>query len=75
MAYRGSGIGASMTGGLGSGMIGGSATSLRTANAGQVYGPAAAPKLAVHHFLWVMVLLEIAALVALRHAFRHYHGG
>ena len=74
MPARGSAIGASM-GGLGSGLIGGSATSLRTANIGQVYGPPAAAGNNVHTFLWVMVALEVVALIALRHAFRHYHGG
>ena len=76
MAGRGSGIGMGMVGGLGTGGVGGPATSTRTANAGQVYGPAATQtKGAVHQYLWVLVLLELAALFALRHAFRSYHGG
>ena len=75
MPARGSGIGAAM-GGFGTGNIGGSATSLRSANIGQVYGPQPSGRGAVHHYLWVLVLLEIAALMALRmKVFRHYHGG
>ena len=77
MPSRGSGIGASAVGGLGTGLVGSSMTSTRPSAPGSVYGPPAAggSKIAVHQMLWVLVLLEIAALLALRHAFRHYHGG
>jgi len=69
---RGSGIGA----GFGSGLT--VNTSTRSAAPGQVYGPQVATGIGsagVHHYLWILVLLELAALVALRRAFRNHHGG
>jgi hypothetical protein len=76
MPGRGSGIGLSMVGGLGTNNAGGSATSARS-DAG-VYGSrfkGTSGGFAVHHYLWALVLLEIAGLIFLRHAFRRYHGG
>lgn len=79
MAGRGSGIGmgAAFGGGLGTGGIGGSATSRRPAAPGQVYGPRVrgAATLQTHHWLWLLVALEVGALVVLRYLFRQYHGG
>lgn len=77
MASRGSGIGAGVrfSGGVGVGGIG-TSTAAKSASPGQVYGGAAAKSAPqVHTALWVLVLIELAALVALRHAFRHHHGG
>ena len=74
MPTRGSGIGASMGSNVFSGTVTGRAASPSTAT---MYGPATngggfkgAPL-----FLIVLVLLEAAALLALRHGFRHHHGG
>lgn len=65
-----------MFGGLGTGLAGGSSTSTRPAAPGSAYGKMLnSGSVDVHHMLWVLVLLEIAALIGLRHAFRHYHGG
>jgi len=77
MAGRGSGIGQSAIGGLMH--MGGSRTSTRPAAAGQLYGPKArggASSLAVHHWLWILVALEIAFLAVMRLVvFKNYHGG
>ena len=79
MAGRGSGIGLGAVGGLGPMGVGGSATSTRPAAAGQLYGPRVrgmGGKMAVHHWLWVLVLLEVGFLVAMRAiVFKNYHGG
>lgn len=78
MAGYGSGIGLGLQGGFGVGGGGGSATSLRTANSGQLYASKTGRMngMAVHHWLWVLVLLELGALVALRViVFRPYHAG
>ena len=84
MAGRGSGIGLSFQGGLGTpGTSGPSNSSLRTANAGQVYadntGKGGFPgmsQMETHHWLWILVVLEIGLLALLRGVvFKQYHGG
>lgn len=78
MAGRGSGIGQSLLGGFGVGNVGGPATSTRSAAPGQLYGPKAGSmsNMRTHHWLWVLVALEIGALVLLRVVvFGRYHGG
>jgi hypothetical protein len=79
MAGRGSGIGQGYTGGLGVTGVGGSATSLRTANPGQLYGPkggGGVSGLGVHHWLWILVALELGFLVVMRAiVFKSYHAG
>ena len=74
MAARGSGIGA----GFG-GLAGGSQTSTRSAAPGQLYGaaiPGGKKGLAVHHWLWVLVAIEIGILLLCRLVvFKKYHGG
>jgi hypothetical protein len=79
MAGRGSGIGLGAVGGLGVSGVGGSQTSLRSAAPGQLYGPKSASTgsgLGVHHWLWILVGLEIGLLVFLRaYVFKSYHGG
>jgi hypothetical protein len=76
MAGRGSGIGMGLSGGLGVGGGGGSSTSRRSAAPGQVYGPSVKGRgLSVHHYLWLLVAIEIGALALLRYLFRHHHGG
>ena len=65
-------------GGLGTMGAGGSATSIRTANPGQLYGPKVGrmSSMGVHHFVWLLVALELLALVLLRVVvFRPYHTG
>lgn len=64
-----------LLGGLGSGGAGGSQTSLRT---GSLYGKAGrgVSNMRVHHYLWVLVALEVGLLMALRVVvFKKYHGG
>lgn len=79
MAGYGSAIGMGTRGGFASpGGDGGSQNSLRTAGPGMLYGPKvkAMGNMAVHHWLWVLVALELAALVALRViVFKPYHAG
>lgn len=80
MAARGSGIGASLTGGLGVMGSGGSATSLRGLNTptGSLYGRgrAGVGGMQVHHWLWVLVAIELGFLFFLRLGpFARYHGG
>ena len=50
------------------GAAGPSAGSLRSANIGQVYGPKSSggSGMSTHHWLWVLVALEVAVLVVLR---------
>lgn len=76
MAGRGSGIGLGAVGGLGVGGAGGSQTSLRT---GSLYnqGPRGGlGGMQTHHWLWVLVAIEIGFLVFLRaYVFKNYHGG
>jgi hypothetical protein len=79
MAGRGSGIGLGAVGGLGVSGVGGSQTSTRSAGPGQLYGPkvgGAMSSMGAHHWLWVLVALEIGILVVLRAVvFKSYHGG
>jgi len=80
MAGRGSGIGLGFGGGLGVGGVGGSRSgSTRSAAPGQLYGPRVRngmSNLSVHHYLWVLIAIEIGILVALRAVvFKKYHGG
>ena len=84
MAGRGSGIGLGFQGGLGSAAsVGPSSTTLRTANAGQVYadntgkgGLTGMSQMETHHWLWILVALEIGLLALLRGVvFKQYHGG
>ena len=79
MAGRGSGIGQSAMGGLGINRGGGSQTSTRPAAPGQLYGPrtrGGVSNLAVHHWLWILVAIEIAFLALMRVVvFKNYHGG
>ena len=84
MAGRGSGIGLGFQGGLGArGLAGPSSTTLRTANAGQVYadntGKGGFPgmsQMETHHWLWILVVLEIGLLALLRGiVLKSYHGG
>lgn len=79
MAGRGSGIGLGFTGGLGSGGAGPSSTSTRSAAPGQLYGPKVKRgmgSMGTHHWLWILVGLEIGILVVLRAVvFKSYHGG
>lgn len=77
MAFRGSGIGAgfALNGGVGAGGIG-SNTAAKSATPGGVYAPKpSSAAMSTHSALWILVLVELVALLALRHAFRHYHGG
>lgn len=60
------------------GMVGTSQTSTRPANPGSIYGPKVRNgmgSMAVHHWLWVLVAIELGLLVLLRYSFRHYHAG
>lgn len=77
MPSRGSGIGAGFMAGLGTGGVGGSQTSTRSAAPGQVYGPqvAGGRRPQTHSLLLVLVLAEALALFGLRHLFRRHHGG
>ena len=80
MAGRGSGIGLGFTGGLGSGGgPGPSNTSTRSAAPGQLYGPKVrngVSSMGVHHYLWLLVAIELGILVLLRAVvFKQYHGG
>jgi hypothetical protein len=79
MAGRGSGIGLGFMGGLGAGGPGPSSTSTRPAAPGQLYGPKVRQgmgNMGTHHWLWVLVLIEIGTLVLLRQVvFKSYHGG
>jgi hypothetical protein len=77
---RGSGIGASLlAGGLGANSTsvgGGGRGPGRSAAPGQVYGPSVNSGMgAAHTWLWLLVLIEVLALVAMRRAFRRHHGG
>lgn len=79
MAGYGSGIGMG-TGGLG--LMGSGGTSLRTPNSatpGSMYSGKVrrgTSNWGVHHYLWLLVFLELAALVALRViVFKPYHAG
>lgn len=76
MAGRGSGIGLGAVGGYGTGNVGGSATSLRT---GQLYGSkakASMTSMGVHHWLWILVALEVGILLFARaFVFKRYHAG
>lgn len=76
MAGRGSGIGASASAGIGYGTTGGVQGDLRT---GSLYGGsqkmAGMRQMRTHHWLWLLVALELGTLVALRFMFRRYHGG
>lgn len=79
MAGRGSGIGMGFTGGLGSSVPGPSNTSTRSAAPGQLYGPKiknGVSNMGVHHYLWLLVALEMGILILLRAVvFKQYHGG
>jgi hypothetical protein len=79
MAGRGSGIGLGFSGGLGAGGVGPSNTSTRPAAPGQLYGPKiknGASNMGVHHYLWLLVAIEMGILVLLRAVvFKQYHGG
>lgn len=73
MAGRGSGIGMSYLGGLGATTTGGPAGG--TLNPG-IYGKRRGMgSLRTHHWLWILVLLELGLLVFMRYSFRRYHGG
>jgi hypothetical protein len=78
MAGLGSGIGMGL-GGLGVGGPGPSTTSTRSAAPGQLYGPRVRngmANLGVHHYLWILVAIEMAILITLRVVvFSNYHGG
>ena len=75
MAVRGSGIGASM----GSSVYGGTTGRAASPATAAMYPgkPASSSQgwSGVTLTLVVMVMLEAAALLALRHGFRHHHGG
>ena len=79
MAGRGSGIGLGFMGGLGTrGTAGPSSTSTRSAAPGQLYGPkgSGGSGMSTHHWLWILVALEVGTLVVLRGVvFKNYHGG
>jgi hypothetical protein len=78
MAGRGSGIGMGNIGGIGAGGPGPSRTSTRSAAPGQLYGPKvkSGAGMSTHHWLWVLVALELGILVVLRKVvFKSYHGG
>ena len=68
-----------MFGGIGAGGPGPSTTSTRSAAPGQLYGPKVRQgvgNMAVHHWLWVLVAIEMGILVVLRGVvFKSYHGG
>lgn len=75
MAGRGSGIGMSATAGVGYGPSNGVSGDTRT---GALYGGSngfSMKGLRPHHWLWILVALEIGTLVLLRFTFRRYHGG
>lgn len=65
--------------GIGGGTTGPSSTSTRSAAPGQLYGPKVrngASNMGVHHYLWILVAIEIGILVLLRAVvFKSYHGG
>lgn len=79
MAGRGSGIGLGATGGLGVMGAGGPRTSTRSAAPGQLYGPkvrGGVSNMGVHHWLWILVAIEVGLLVVLRAVvFKNYHAG
>ncbi len=79
MAGRGSGIGMSMMGGIGAGGPGPSTTSTRSAAPGQLYGSKVGngmTSMSTHHWLWVLIALEMGILIVLRSVvFKSYHGG
>lgn len=78
MAGRGSGIGMGNLGGMGAGGPGPSTTSTRSAAPGQLYGAKVkgGNAMGTHHWLWILVLLELSVLVLLRKVvFKSYHGG
>lgn len=75
MAVRGSAIGASMGSSVFSGSVTGRAASPTTA---ATYGTAATARKGwggVSLYLVILVMFEAVALLALRHGFRHHHGG
>ena len=75
MASRGSGIGAGIRGSLSlnTNALGSGA---KSASPGSVYGgPVTGSVAQLHTTLWVLVLVELALLIGLRHAFRNHHGG
>lgn len=75
MAGRGSAIGMSATAGLGYGTSAGGVSG--DVQGGSLYGKASSglQGMRTHHWLWVLVAIEIAALVFMRMSFRRYHGG
>jgi hypothetical protein len=77
MPGRGSGIGLGMIGGGVSPLgVGGPGTTTARTGTNRIYGKTAWRNGGqVHHYLWVLVALELAMLLWLRHAFRRYHGG
>ncbi len=76
MAARGSGIGASLMGGLGVGSVGGASTSTRPST---IYGTSKRSLgggMPTHYWLWILVALELGFLFFLRLGpFARYHGG
>ena len=83
MAGRGSGIGLGFSGGLGArGAVGPSSTSTRSGQPGAVYadntgkGGGGMSSMQTHHWLWILVAIEIGLLAVLRGVvFKQYHGG
>lgn len=74
MAGRGSGIGMSALAGAGYGTSSGGVSG--DVRGGTLYsGKSRMGKLTCHHWLWLLVALEIGVLFFLRFQFRRYHGG
>lgn len=76
MAGRGSGIGMSALAGAGYGTSSGGV--MGDVRGGTLYSGKSrlgVGKLGAHHWLWVLVALEVGILVLLRVQFRRYHGG
>ena len=76
MAGRGSGIGMSALAGAGYGTSSGGV--MGDVRGGTLYAGKSRfgmGKLGAHHWLWVLVLIEIGMLFLLRVQFRRYHGG
>jgi hypothetical protein len=75
LGYGGGGV----IGGIGAGGFGPSNTSTRSAAPGQLYGSKVkqgAGNMGVHHWLWVLVAIEMGILFVLRAVvFKSYHGG
>ena len=76
MAGRGSGIGMSASAGLGYGTSkGGVQGDLRTGSLYGGNGKYSMGAMRTHHWLWLLVALELGTLILIRYCFRRYHGG